>query len=375
MFVTIRSYNSCEKADYIKYRLERAGLECKIVAQEAKNQDSKGSYKIDVLSDHIETAVDELLKVHTEYPNENFELKTDPNNLLHILIPIDFSEKSIEACKYAIDIATHRPVEIKLLHIWNDELDDSIAVRSSHMVEDFKRMHRNELKRDINNNLETFRHKLHKLIAETDTKSNLLYHFTIAEGIVQKQIEKAVYRYKPQLILIGHNTNNEYKFRISREVANYIINLAFCPVYYIPQKVFYKGFKELHVMYATNFDKNDKQAFSMLQELSAGYDTHIHYLHVIQEGTGTDENEKMNSLINQLETIKNRDLKIHSDVLSNAKLLNGFESYINDNNIDMISFTSPEYGIWHKLFNPNNLKSIMKEGTIPMLIFRYKDNL
>lgn len=373
MFITIRSYNSSEKADYIKYRLERAGIECKTVPQEDKNQGALGAYKIEVISDQIELAVEELLKVHTEYPKEDFELITNPNNLLHILIPIDFSDKSFEACKYAIDIAVNRPIEIKLLHVWNDELDDSFAVRSSASVEDFKRMQRNELKRDINNNLEIFRHKLHNLIAEANTKNNLLYHFTVAEGIVAKQIEKTVHNYKPQLVIVGHNTDKEYKFRISREVANRVIDLAICPVFYIPQKVFHTPMGDLHIMYATNFTKNDERSFKTLQGLSIGYETHLHYMHVIHESTETTENEKMSQLVQQLGALKNRDLKIHSDILNNTNLVKGFDSYIKENKIDMISFTSPEYGIWHKLFNPDNLRNIMKGSTLPLLIFRYKD--
>lgn len=373
MFVTIRSYNSSDKADYIRYRLERAGIECEIVPQKPSDQVSPDKFKVNVLTDHVEAAVEELLKTNIEYPGEDFTLKNDPNDLLHILIPVDFSEKSFEACKYAIDIALKRPVEIKFLHVWNDELDDSIAVRSSYMVEDFKRMQRNELKRNISMNIDLYLQKLHKLIEETNTGNNLLYHFTVAEGDIQKQIEEAILRYRPKLIIIGHNTDKECKFRISREVANSIIDLAYCPVYYVPQKVYYKPFNKLHVMFATNFHKEDLQSFQLLQELSRGYDTHIHCMHVVQEGSESDAREKMDSLLKQLESSKNRNLKLYSDIINDAKLLEGFNKYIKENNIDMVAFTSPEYGIWHNLFNPDNLTKIMKGSTLPLLITRFKE--
>ncbi len=372
MFVTIRSYNSQKKAEYIKYRIERAGIECKTGPIEDGNKETEKSYKIDVPAEQVKDAVEELFKVKTEYPDEDFELETDPNGLMHILVPIDFSEKSIEACKYALDIATRRPIEIKFLHVWNDELDDSVAVRNSYMLEDFKRMQRNELKRDINNHLAKFMNNFHKLVSESNTQNNLLYHFTIAEGMIQRQIEEAAKKYNPQLIILAHNDNKDWKFRISRDVANHTIDLAFCPVYYIPQKVYYKPIQELHIMYATNFDINDMQTFQLIQELSVGYNTHIYCLHVVHEGIGILEQEEMKKLIEQMENSKSRDISIHQEVINNAKLLNGFKDYIEENQINMVSFTSPEHSVWHKLFNPDNLRTVMKGSTLPLLIFRYK---
>lgn len=374
MFITIRSYNSCKKADYIKYRLERIGAECKIAPQEDENNENQEIYKVDVINEHVEKAVEELLKVHSEFPKEDFELKKDPNELLRILIPIDFSEKSIDACKFALDIAVNRPVEVKLIHIWNDELSDSVAVRSSNTMEDFKRMHRNEIKRDINNNLEIFRQKLNKLIADSNTQNNLLHHFTVTEGIVFKQVTKAVQTYKPQLVILGHNDHKEFKFRISRQVANAVIDLAICPVYYIPQKAKYIPISELHVMYSTNFSKNDLKSFDMMQQLSNGYDTHIHYLHITQEAEEGKTQQKMNDLLLQLKPLNTSNIKLHSNIVNNSLLLKGFKDYVENNKIDMISFSSPEYGMWHKLFNPDNLTKIMKGCSLPLLIFRYKEN-
>ena len=69
----------------------------------------------------------------------------------------------------------------------------------------------------------------------------------------------------------------------------------------------------------------------------------------------------MDKLVNELEGTKTEGVKIHSTVLTNKNLLKGFDAYIQDNHIDMLSLTSPEYGIWHKLFNPDNLKSLMKD--------------
>lgn len=372
MFITIRTYNSHKKAEYIKYRLELAGIECKTIPKE-KTKGLQDIFKVDVFADHVEKAIQELLNIALEYPNEDFELKTDPSKLLHILIPIDFSEKSFEACKYAIDIAKRRPVEIKFLHVWNDEISDFMAARDSYNIKDYKRIQRNEIKRDINNNLDVFRQKLRNLIEETGTRDNLLYHFTVAEGMVYRQIEKSVHRYKPHLIIVAHNTDKECRFRISREIANEIINLAYCPVYYIPQKVFFKPFEKLHIMYATNFDKNVYKSFQNLQQLSIGYNTNIYIIHVVHEGSDQEAQEKLEKLVKELEEAKTNDIKIYTDVLNNRNLLKGFEGYIKNNQIDMLSITSPEYGVWHKLFNPDNLKTLMKGSTLPLLVFRYKE--
>ncbi len=372
MFVTIRSYNSLKKADFIKYKLGLAGVECKTISQKEGTQNSP-KYKIEVLAEQAEKAVQVLLTLAAEYPKEDFELKNDPNGLLHILIPIDFSVKSFEAAKYTIEIAKRRPVEIKFLHVWNDDLDDFIAERGSLEIEDFKRLQCNEIKRNINNSLDVFRQKLNKLIDETKTRDNLLYHFTIVEGEVSRQIEKTIYRCKPQLIIIAHNTDKDFRFRISREIASGIINLAYCPVFYIPQKLYHHPIEKLHVMYITNFDKNVYQSFKIFQEITNGFDTNINITHVAQEGSEKQVQEKMDTLVKELQAIKElKELKIKSTILNNKDLLKGFDTYIEENHIDIISFISQEYSIWHKLFNPDNLRNLMNGSTLPLLVFKYK---
>lgn len=365
MFVTIRSYTNSKKAEYIKYCLERSGIECNTITD-------NDIVKIEVRSNKVEGAVDELLKIQAKYPNEDFELITEPAELLRILIPVDFSEKSLEASKYAIDIAYHRPVEIKFLHVWNDEIDDFMAVKSSREIEEFKRLQRNELNREIEKNLESFRVKFKQLLLEKNINCNLLYHFTIAEGIWGKQMEKEIYRFQPQLAITGHNDNKKWKFRISRAVANSIINLAYCPVFYIPQKVYHQPLGDLHIMYATNFDECDMKSYESLQEMAKGYATSIHFMHVCYEQIEKETEVKMAELIKKMNSSNKGEIKIHSKIISNSNLIKGFESYIEENKIDMIAFTSPEHGVWHKLFNPDNLKSLMKGSLLPLLIFRYK---
>ena len=365
MFVTLRSYTNSKKAVYIKYRLERSGIECKLITENE-------NIRVEVATDQVELAVEELLKVQTEYPAENFQLETDMGDLMNIIIPIDFSEKSFEAGKYAVDIAQHRPVEIKFMHVWNDEIDDFMAVKSSHEIEEFKRLQRNELNREIEKKLNDFRIKFKNHIIENNVGNNLLYHFTIKEGIWGNQLEYEIGKFQPKLVLAGHNDNKKWQFRISRDVVNSVINLGVCPVFYIPQKVYYKPFDELHIMYATNFDCDVMQSYENLKKLSLNYNTHIYCIHVAQEGAEQESEVKMTEVVKNMEAQKSDNLTIHSHIISDNKLLKGFNSYIKDNHIDMLSFTSPEYGMWHKLFNPDNLKSLMKGSSLPMLIFRYK---
>ncbi len=370
MFVSIRSYASVKQAGYLKYRLEQAGIQCKIELSPASGAESKEKYDVQVVAEQCEKAVDVFLKTYNEYPNEDFELQRSPGEVLRILIPLDFCDKSLEAAKYAIDIASQRPVEVNFLYVWDDELDASIAMRTA--VEEIQRMQRHEISQKISIQLNAFIEKIEKLIAQCKVPENLLYYFTGAEGKLINQISKTIGAFNPQLIIAAHNNDRDWQFRISREKVFGMVDLGACPVFYIPQKVFYSPIHELHIMYATNFDENDLPSFKLLQNLALGYETTIHIMHVTQEGSNSAAKQNMDQLVTEIEKAKEPKFNITSDIFEDSNLVNGFSAYIKEKNIEMIAFTSPEYGILHKLFNPDNLTKIMKGSTLPLLIFRHK---
>ena len=211
MYITISTSRKISNANYLKYRLEREQISCNILTVQASDSQTGSEYKIEVRAGDVENAVKELLKIQREYPAGDFSGIVDTDNMLRILIPVDFSEQSFEACKYAIGIANKKPVEIKLLHVWNDELEDSFAVRNAPMIEDFKRIERAEIKLKIDTEIEKFSMRLNSLIAKEDTKETL-FHFTVQEGKLLHQLGKTAENYKPNIIFAANNPKKRNNF-------------------------------------------------------------------------------------------------------------------------------------------------------------------
>lgn len=368
MYIPIKSFDKISKADYIKYRLELAQVDSQIESEQ-ETEDSATKFHIKVLPNQVEAAVEELLQIQKEYPNEDYANIINPAEIARILIPIDFSDKSLEAFRYALGMAQKLPVEVKLLYVWNDELDDAVAVRHAPMIEDFKRMERNEIKRDIGRKIEKFNADVHAMLRESGAK-NVLFHFTVVEGMVTKQVVNVAQDYHPQLILVAHNDNKEHHFRITQAIAADIIDRAFCPVLYIPVKARFRPFDQVNIMYATNFDENDRKSVTSLISLASPFPYTLNCVHISQNANDQESAQKMKELV---ASMKEKDLgdKVHGEVLVMNNLVKGLDTYIAEKNIAMISFTSPRYSIWYKMFSPDNRKKMMKGSEIPMLVFKY----
>ncbi len=372
MYITIRTFDKSSNADYVKYRLELEQIDCKIVAVEPGRENSHKKYKIEVQQNNVEKAIGILLKIQKEYPDEDYRTIVNPSDLIRILIPVDFSKRSLEAVWYAIGIAGKFPVEIKIMYVWNDELEDSVAVRNSQMLEDFKRIERNEIKRDINNKVEDFSKQIYAMLKELDAV-NVLFHFAIVEGRLIKQISRTVEQFQPQLIIVAHNANSEFRHRITQSMASEIIDMALCPVLYIPVKAAFKPLNKLHVMYATNFNENDMRSCHQLTHLFTPFNFQLHCVHIVLEDSDQVSKEKMDALLENMKNIPEMKGAVHSNIVTNPNLIKGLDSFLEENKIDIVAFTSPENSIWHRLFNPDNRKKMMNGSELPLLIFRYSD--
>ena len=103
-------------------------------------------------------------------------------------------------------------------------------------------------------------------------------------------------------------------------------------------------------------------------EILEPFEKKIHCIHIDAENDPLKK-DKMKEL-NEMVKKNYSEANIQCDLFDSKDLLNGFETFINDKNIHIVSFSSPKRKLMYKIFNSNKLKKMVSVSKIPLLIFR-----
>ncbi|MBN1250514.1 MAG: universal stress protein, partial [Bacteroidales bacterium] len=202
----------------------------------------------------------------------------------------------------------------------------------------------------------------------TQGLGDVKYHYNLSKGKPEYQIVKLSERYKPYLIILGTKGVGHMPNDIIGSVTLKVIENTKVPVLAIPEKWKFKGFDLLNILYATDFHDSDFTAFNKLLEILKPFKTKFDCIHIeIDESNPWKEMQmfKLESFLGQ--NYSEHDIKCH--IIKHPNLIEGIQEFIDLKGIDIISFTSPKRNILQKLIIPNNLKKMVFQSTIPILIF------
>ncbi len=173
-----------------------------------------------------------------------------------ILLPVDFSEQTENACNYALQMAKKFNAEIRLFHSYFDQV--IISDGSFPTGVDTDTMLNEQLLRDIEKRSKNDILELQsKMLDEVKKEGlrNVKVVYTIVGGEPESEIIEISQSYKPDIIIMGTRGKTALGVLLG-SVSKKIMNNAHVPVLAIPQGY---QFKELvEVMYMTDFKSDDK---------------------------------------------------------------------------------------------------------------------
>jgi len=130
--VTIAIHNY-QRAEIIRTRLEAEGIKCYLKNVNLIYSSVSGGVKVRVNSGNLEKALRIVEKISEQFRQEEKETdETDSKNVQKILVPIDFSDYSVNACRYAVGLAERLNAEIKLLHVYYNPIINSMPLTDTY---------------------------------------------------------------------------------------------------------------------------------------------------------------------------------------------------------------------------------------------------
>ena len=140
------------RALLVQNLLQAEGIECFLAHENLIQPDISGSVELKVSAPDIEKA---MKIIDGAFPEASKGIRTKKAlSFKRILVPVDFSEQSLAACKLAIGLAKGQNAEIRLLHVYYNPIIEATPFDLSYSYQLNLSKYLHEIETEARNNLD-----------------------------------------------------------------------------------------------------------------------------------------------------------------------------------------------------------------------------
>ncbi len=289
--------------------------------------------------------------------------------MIKILVPVNFSDYSLNALAYAITLAEKFRAGIFILHCFADYVflgEDRIEGSDISEAEDLKTVIE---KRDIESG-----EKLKKLTREImesmnqNQKKNIQFEYRFEYGNPEDVIPLVSNKEAFDVIIMGTKTKGEPIKEALGSITNDVVQKAKAPVLAVPSHSLVDHTRLGKVMFLLELNDRDFISLHRLIRLTSPFNAEINA--VLHCNSKADKNEKRR--MEQLKTYCDTtytNYNINFDIIMGKNYLKVIEQYISDKEIDLIAMTRRKRTLLRKFFIPSVTRKMLFNTNIPILIF------
>lgn len=354
---------SNSKALVLKSYLEANGIECFLQNANVLQGAIAEGVKVQIRESDAEKALQLLSALrHAE------DVKKVEQQLRKILVPVDFSEPSQNAARYAVMLASRYNAQIKLLHVFNSPVVDMIPFTDVASIQIDFDMNYHVLYNSAKERLVKFYENLLEFANQMGF-AEVQIGYTLREGYAAYGIIEASKRYKPGIIVMGTKGEGYRSTELVGSVAAEVSDETHIPLLVIPEKAVLKGVDEVkRVLYITNFDSNDNVSIRKLLKIVSPFQVELHCIHVTDKSESPGINALMATTREYLASVTSN-VSIKCDIIVGKETDKSVLEYINKNSINLVALTSVKRNLIYKLFNPSLAKRMIYQSDVPVLLF------
>ncbi len=365
--ITIASY-PYSRALLLKGRLEAEGIECFLANINLIQPDISTGVKVKINEADSDRAYKIIDEIKDEYGKAKQKTIDRLKNVRRILVPVDFSEPSLNACNFALGLAHKLKAEIKLFYTFFNPVVTSEPYLEGYSYQVNLNTVIGNLEKEAQLQMKSLKKQL-KAYLDKEKFANVKISYMLEKGVPEDQILQYSATYDPGVIVMGTKGRAQGAVNLMGSVTKKIIQKATIPVFVIPQRSVYLGINYMNkVLYATDFDESDFKALRKLMTLIRPFNMKIYCVHIAADEENTLDQALMDSLKDHFQ--KEFDAyNLTCDVIKHRDVFQGLEDYIDEKDIDMIALTTHKRGIIERLFNPSLARRMLFHTNIPLLVF------
>ena len=285
-----------------------------------------------------------------------------------ILIPVDFSEHTLNTCMYAFEIAKKHNSDIVLFHTYNEKITfPSLTFPDTFDFNPYQIEGKsNDLQKEATLKIDKLALDL-KLILNNENITKVTIKTIVSDGDFEFVLNQYCEEFMPSIIIMGAR-GKDNSANIFGEVTTHVINHTKWPVLAVPNTTIYKSIK--NIMFASSLlDSDDILIRSLYNKLEA-FDVNIFCVHVCEEEHYLKAQARMLELKDIFAT-EFKAGKFNCDLLEGHDHHKEIHTYTFKNRIDLIAFLPHKTSLFQRLFGQRLPEKDLFNTNIPLLTLRH----
>ena len=281
-----------------------------------------------------------------------------------ILLPVDFSDYSYNTCLFALQIAKMFGSEIHLFHSYFDNIiypDNSFSAGINYDITINKEF------LEIEKNADKDLKKLHKTLNAQLIKENIKnvkIKYSLVSGKPDNTIIDFCKEYKPDIIIMGSRGKGNKSILLG-SISKNIMNHPDVPVLAIPES--YSSVSISNIMYMTDFEKPNELVIDKIINLFEKFNIKINCIHFNLNKNKISQNIILMEQLKKNISEKHKTENISFKLIDSSDINQDIETFINNNDIDLIAFHSHKRNIFNNLFTHKLTKKYLFHTNVPLL--------
>lgn len=292
-----------------------------------------------------------------------------------ILIPVDFSENSMLACRLGFDLARRLNLHPVILNAYSapyfngamlgddmsgEPLSEDVGAEIAEMSADM----------DIRKETEKKMRELRRKIVDAQAKGSLAdrkFSTEVREGIPEDVIKEYCAQTPPVLVVMATRGKNKRDEALVGSVTAEVIDSCRVPVFTVPENcsvVSVESVKKL--VYFCNLDRKDLISMDTMMRMFDYPECDVTLIPVDERG-GADAREKVN-LLRDYFNKSYPAAHFCSEVFSEKSFREEFENYVTQSGVEMLVVPNKKRNIFQRLFRPGIAHKLLFERDMPMLV-------
>lgn len=282
-----------------------------------------------------------------------------------VLIPVDFSEYSFEACRIGFEFAYGHDADVFLLHTFY--VSDALSVS-------FPDTFKFEVQEQDNfqNELAAAREEMERLVKrlqeciDKEELPRVVFSYKIVEGIPEEVIESYTEREKPILVVMGTRGKSRKETDLIGSVTAEVLDSSRSPVLAIPEDSATHLSQLREVAFFTNFEQRDLVSIDAFVRLFGQSHFSLTFVYL----------SKKPDQWNEIKLAGMRDYcsghypgyKFDYVIFEENKFLEQVETLFEQRHIEMMAIPNRRRGLFARLFNPSIAHKMLFHADTPLLM-------
>lgn len=271
-----------------------------------------------------------------------------------ILVPTDFSEASVNAFRYACQLAAPLQAHVHLVHIHQPPIDMGGTMVSRQAPDPLKDKEKRLAK------VITQQKKLSAKAKKVPVTSEVIVGFVVDE-LRRASAQKA------DLMIMGMTGDNGLLEKWLGTTATELSRRAECPVLLIPDRVRFKPPQE--IVYASAYTPGEEQVLPNILGFATQFDAALHFVHI------EEVKSRPTYSVQQIPVFlphQDQEVKLHLSTVNSKDVLTGLEKYSSDHESDLLVMATPRRSAISDFFHRSTTRKMILQAATPLLVMHYE---